>query len=76
MQKADIEVKFGSTNIKNIVLAVPDKKTANQINVKLDGIEQVIENNKQDGKNIAIQLKSACEIKAGSTIRISINLES
>ena len=74
-QTAEIAVKFGTAQIKNIVLATPDKKTASKITVKLDGVERVIESNKQDGKNIKIQLKSVCEVKAGSNLILSFDLD-
>ena len=71
-QTDDIEVKFGTAQIKNIILAVPNQKIASNISVTLDGVEQLIENSKQDGNTITINLKSACEISTDSTIRVSI----
>ncbi|MFT6443127.1 MAG: hypothetical protein ACJASM_002686, partial [Salibacteraceae bacterium] len=68
LQTADIAVKFGDAQIKNIVLAAPDENTGSNITVKADGIEQVIENSKQDGNTITIHLKSACEVEAGYTL--------
>ena len=75
LQTADIEVKFGAAQIKNIVLAAPKQKTGSNISVKLDGVEQAIENSKQDGNTITISLKSACEVNAGSTLKVSFNLD-
>lgn len=75
VQTADIEMKFGTSQIKNILLTTPDQKIASNITVKLDGVEQAIENIKQDGNTNTISLKSACEVNAGSTIRISIILD-
>jgi hypothetical protein len=75
VQTADIAVKFGAAQIKNIVLAVPDKKTASKITVRLDGTEQTIENSKQDGNTLTINLKSASEVKAGSKLMVSFNLD-
>ena len=74
-QTADIEVKFGTAQIKNIVLAAADKKTGSNITVKLDGVEQAIENTRQDGNVITINLKSAGEVKAGSTLTVSFALQ-
>lgn len=75
-QTAQIAVKYGHTKIKTIVLAAPENKTGNDILVELDGIEQVIENTKQEGNSITIELKSSCEVKAGSALSISFNLKS
>lgn len=74
LQMADIEVKFGTAQIKNIVLETPDNSIGSKISVKLDGIEQVIENSKQDGNTITIHLKSACEVEAGSTLTVYFGL--
>ena len=74
-QKAEIAVKFGTAQLKNIVLATPNNKTGSNISVKLNGVEQVIENSKQDGNTITIHLKSASEVKAGATLSISFDLE-
>jgi len=74
LQMADIEVKFGTAQIKHIVLATPDNNTGSKISVKLDGIEQVIENSMQDGNTITIHLKSACEVEAGSTLTVYFGL--
>jgi uncharacterized protein (DUF608 family) len=73
-QTADIEMKFGMVQLKNILLAAPNKEI-NNITVKLDGVEQEIESSKQAGPDITINLKSASEVKAGSIIKISFNLD-
>ncbi len=75
IQTAEIEIKFGASQIKNIVLATADNKTAANISVKLDGAEQAIENSKQDRNTLIINLKSAGKIKAGSTLLVSFGLE-
>jgi hypothetical protein len=74
-QSAEIDVKFGSAQIKNIVLATADKKTAANISVKLDGVEQAIEKNRQDENTLTINLKSVSEIKAGAKLAVSFGLE-
>ena len=68
-------IKFGTAQIKNIVLAAADKKTGSNIHVKLDGVEQAIENTRQDGNVITINLKSVSEVKAGSTLSVSFALQ-
>ncbi|MCY1723480.1 GH116 family glycosyl-hydrolase [Prolixibacteraceae bacterium Z1-6] len=73
-QTADIEVKFGTARIKNIILAAPDQKSASNISVKLDGVEQVIEGSKQDGDTITIHLKSASEVRSDSRLTIFFSL--
>lgn len=75
LQTADIEVKFGTAQIKNIVLATPENNTGSNMSVKMDGVEQAIESSKLDGNTITIQLKSACEVKAGTALTVSFKLE-
>lgn len=70
-QKAEITVQFGTAQLKNIVLATPDQKEASTISVKLDGVVQEIENSKQDGNTVSIQLKTTSEVKARSTLAVS-----
>lgn len=75
LQTAEIEVKFGTALIKNVVLATADKKTGRNIQVKLDGVELAIENARQDGDIITIHLKSANEVNTGSTLAVSFALQ-
>ncbi len=75
VQTAELAVKFGSAQIKNIVLATPGTKTGSSIKVKLDGVEQVIEKSEQDGNTLTINLKSTSEVKGGSSLRISLNIK-
>jgi uncharacterized protein (DUF608 family) len=75
IQSSEIKVKFGSAQIKTIVLAVPDQKTGNSIIVRLDGAKQSIESSKQSENTLEIQLESACKVKAGSNLIVSFNLE-
>ena len=74
VQTADIAIKFGNAQIKNIVLATPENNTGSNISVQLDGVEQAIENSEQDGNTITINLKSTSEVKAGSRLRVSFGL--
>lgn len=74
-QTADMAIKFGAAQIKNIVLAAADRKTASNISVTLDGTEQAIEKSTQDGNTITINLKSASEVKAGSMLSVSFGLD-
>lgn len=70
-QTAEIAIKFGTAQLKNIVLAAPENKTASNISVLLDGVEQAFESSKQDGNTITINLKLASEVKAGATLAVS-----
>jgi non-lysosomal glucosylceramidase len=74
-QTSEIEVKFGTAQIKNIVLAAPDQKTGSNISVVLNGARQSIESSKQTGNTIAINLKSACKVNAGSNLIVSFDLD-
>jgi hypothetical protein len=74
-QTADIAVKFGTAQIRKIILAAPNKKTVSSISVTLDGVEQSIENSSQDGNTITIELKSVSEVEAGSTLAVSFALQ-
>ena len=73
-QKSVIAVKYGSVMIKNIILSAPDKKTGNKISVMLDGIKQTISSNNQSGNTITVNLKSACNVNAGSKLTVSFVL--
>ena len=73
-QTSIITVKHGDAQIKNIVLAAPDNKTGGKYTVTLDGIKQTIESSEQNGNSISIQLKSACKVKSGSKLMVSISL--
>jgi len=73
-QTAEIAIKFGTSQLENILLAAPENKTASNISVKLNGVEQAIESSKQDGNTISIHLKSTIEVKAGVTLAVSFGL--
>lgn len=73
-QTADFELKFGTAHIKKIVLATPDEKSATNISVKVDGIDQKIERSEQDGNTVNIHLKSTSELNASSLLSVSFNL--
>jgi hypothetical protein len=74
-QTSEIEVKFGTAQIKNIVLAAPDSETGTNISVILNGASQSIESSKQTENTIAINLKSTCTVNAGSNLMVSFDLE-
>lgn len=73
-QTADFELKYGAVQIKEIVLEAPDQKTASNISVILDGVEQNIKRSEQNGNTIKIHLKSASELNAASILTVSFNL--
>jgi hypothetical protein len=75
VQTADLAVKYGSVQIKNIVLEAPKQKKGSGIVVKLNGVDQKIESSKQDGNTNTISLKSTCEVEAGATLRVSFDLD-
>ncbi len=75
VQKADIEVKFGTAQIKNIVLAAPEDIKGSNISVKLDGSKQLIASTEQYGNSITINLKSTCNVNSGSRLSISFDLD-
>jgi len=73
-QTSSIEVKYGTVQIKNIVLELPDKKNGSDITVGIDGVEQSVESIEQNGNTIVIHLQSACMVPAGSALTVSTNL--
>ena len=73
-QTAEIAVKFGTVQVKKIVLATPDQKQANNISIQIDGAEQAIESSNQDGNSLTIHLKSNTKIKADTILKVSFNL--
>jgi len=75
VQRAELVVRFGDARIKSIVLATPENKTGKDILVELDGVEQAIESSRREGETITINLKSASEVKAGSTLKVSFDLK-
>ena len=74
VQTSGIEVKYGTVQLKKIVLGLPDKKTTSKLSVMLDGADQAVESSKQTGNAITIDLKSACEVNAGSILAVSFEL--
>jgi len=74
VQSSGIEVKYGTVQLKKIVLGLPDTKTTSKLSVMLDGADQAVESSKQTGKTMTIELNSACEVKAGSTLAVSFEL--
>jgi hypothetical protein len=73
-QASAIEVKYGRLKLKNIILALGEGHTASKISVELDGLNLAIDSSKQDGNIVEIQLKSSCTLPAGSTLRISVEI--
>lgn len=74
-QTSTIDVRYGTVQLKNILLAAANKKTGSNITVKLDGVEQAIESSSQDGDSITINLKSVSEVKAGSILAVYFDLQ-
>jgi len=74
VQNSVMDVKYGSVQIKNIVLELPDKKNGSDITVGLDGVEQSVESIEQNGNTIVIHLQSACLVAARSALTVSIDL--
>jgi uncharacterized protein (DUF608 family) len=73
-QKSELEVKYGTVQIKAILLATPERKKGINLLVTLDGIKQPIAAVEQNENTISIHLNSACRIDAGSKIAVSFDL--
>ena len=73
-QTSAIEVKYGRLKLKNIILALGEGHNASDISVELDGLNLAIDSSEQDGNTVEIQLKSSCTLIAGSTLRISVEM--
>jgi len=74
-QSSKINVKYGSTVIKNIILSTPDNKTASNILVKLNGIDQSISSSNLSDNTLTINLSTACTVNSGSNLTISFFLD-
>ncbi len=74
-QTSAIEMKYGRLNLKQMILSVEEGFIAGGISVELDGVNLAIDSSKQDGNSLGIQLKSACTLTDGSTLRISVAMD-
>jgi len=72
-QISKIEVRYGNTSIKNIVLLTPNQKTAVKIKVMLDGVDQQILINIQSENTLTINLNSTIIVNAGSNLTVTFN---
>lgn len=71
-QNSELELKYGSLSLKRLVLAVADGQETSDISVILDGVDLELASSGQDGNTVEIELKSACELSAGSRLVVSL----
>jgi len=72
-QVSKIEVKYGITYIKNIILTIPNLQIASNISVKLNGIINTICTSSLFENILTINLSEACELKTGSNITVTFD---
>ncbi len=70
MQQATIALKFGTLEVKTIILAVPDGKQATDIRLALDGKALPLRSHKQDGTRLEMELEQSATLKAGSSLNV------
>jgi len=75
-QVSKIELKYGSTRIRTIVLAIPKNKTAQHIVASLNGTALPFSSIEQYGNTLTIILTNSWEVNAGSNIAVSFDLRS
>ncbi len=73
-QKSELEVEYGTVEIKTILLATPEHKKSSKLLVTLDGKKQSIASIEQNENTISIHLNTACTINAHSKIAVSFYL--
>ena len=72
-QTSKIDVKYGHTVIKNIILLTPEDKKANNISVMSDGLKLSISSINQSGNILTINLNKACMLNSGSNLTVSFD---
>lgn len=72
-QISKIDVKYGHTVIKNIILLTPENKKAKNISVMSDGIKLSISSINQSGNILTINLNKSCVLNSGSNLTVSFD---
>ena len=75
VQTSSIEVRYGKVNVKNIILELPNNKTAKKLSVTLDGVKQQVENAELKNSSFVIHLKFPCTVKTGSSLKVLVNMD-
>ena len=73
-QQSIIDLKFGTLDLKSLILAAPNGKQATDIRVSIEGKPLPISSNKQIGNRLEIELKQPAKLKAGSSSQVAFKL--
>ncbi len=72
VQQVAIDLKFGTLDVKTVILTVPDGNQVAKITASLDDKPLPIHSQKQSGTRVEIALKKAVSVKAGSSLNLDI----
>jgi non-lysosomal glucosylceramidase len=71
-QSSVIEMKYGTLQLKKIDLKTAGQISESSVTVSLDGKQKSIASIDQTGNSISIHLESACEVPAGSILKVYV----
>jgi uncharacterized protein (DUF608 family) len=74
-QTSQIAVKYGSVDVKNIILSIPTDKEAKDIAVQINGRKLPVSSFKNSENTVTVTLKQACNINCGSDLIVSFHLK-
>ena len=65
-------MKYGTLQLKRIDLETAGQISENSVTVSLDGKQKPVASIDQTGNSISIHLESACEVPAGSILKVYV----
>jgi hypothetical protein len=71
-QQSAIDLKFGTLNLKTLILAAPDNKKVRDIRVTLDGKAMPLRSHQQSGTRVEIELEPSASLKASASLKIEL----
>jgi hypothetical protein len=74
-QQAVLDLKYGTLDVKTLVLAVPEGKQVSKVRVRRDGKTLRLASHQQNGTRVEIPLKQSVPLKAGSSLAIDLTLK-
>jgi hypothetical protein len=72
VQTSEINVKYGTLQVKSIELETEGQVSESNVTVHLDGKRKSIASMDQTGNSISIHLESTCQVPAGSIFTVSV----
>jgi len=74
-QTARLAIKFGSVDLREIILAALEGKTADNVSVVLDGEELAISSTNEADGSLVIKFKNLCKVTEGSDLTVVSSLK-